>query len=164
MKIIKWISLLLCLLLLIGTLPFSAIAEYGTDLEINALHFPDENFRAYLQNLSYASGNSSTGYRFTQSALQRITAINVANKDISDLKGIEYFTNLKWLYCYSCKLTSLDVSQNTQLKYLDCNSNELTSLNVISCADLETLNCTNNKLSSVYVTYNTALKDFLLCE
>ena len=152
------IALIVCLLLLIAAFPVAALAD-GPDLEVNALHFPDENFRKYLVDQGYTSGNASAGYTISQSKLEWIRGINVSDRDISDLTGIEYFPNLIELYCASCKLTFLDVSENKLLRVLDCSGNQLTSLNVISCANLEKLNCTNNKLSSLYVTYNTALKE-----
>lgn len=130
------IALIVCLLLLIAAFPVAALAD-GPDLEVNALHFPDENFRKYLVDQGYTSGNASAGYTISQSKLEWIRGINVSDRDISDLTGIEYFPNLIELYCASCKLTFLDVSENKLLRVLDCSGNQLTSLNVISCANLE---------------------------
>ena len=47
---------------------------------------------------------------------------------LPDLKGIEDFSNLSKLECYTNRLTSLDFTHNTALRYLDCQENKLTSL------------------------------------
>ncbi len=45
-----------------------------------------------------------------------------------------------------CKITELDVSNNTKLTGLSCNSNQLTKLDVSKNTSLSTLECSNNKL------------------
>jgi Leucine-rich repeat (LRR) protein len=56
--------------------------------------------------------------------------LDVYNKDITSLSGIEYLTGLTMLDCSVNSLTYLDVSQNTQLTELYCYSNRLTSLDI----------------------------------
>ncbi|WP_251622535.1 leucine-rich repeat domain-containing protein [Odoribacter lunatus] len=65
--------------------------------------------------------------------------------------------NIKDLYCYYNKLTSLDVSKNKELIYLNCEYNNLTSLNVSGCTKLTYLECGHNNLTSLDVSKNTAL-------
>ena len=67
------------------------------------------------------------------------------NQNLKDMSGIEYFTNVSTLYCFSNKnLTSLDVSGMSSLTTLDCNSCALTSLNVSGLTMLTTLECYDN--------------------
>lgn len=77
--------------------------------------------------------------------------------NISSLKGIEYFTALKELYCCYNQLTSLDVSKNTALKTLECSNNQLTSLDVSKNIVMERLYCSGNQLTSLDVSKNMAL-------
>jgi len=57
-----------------------------------------------------------------------ISSLNVQNKKISNLAGIEAFVNLITLNCTSNQLTSLDISKNTSLKVLLCFLNQLGTL------------------------------------
>ena len=70
----------------------------------------------------------------TVDEIATVTEIIVLNKQISDLKGIEYFTVLTLLDCYSNNLTLLDVSKNTALTSLYCKNNPLTSLDLNATA------------------------------
>ena len=55
-----------------------------------------------------------------------VKKIDCKGRAITNLKGIEYFTALEYLYCYDNELTELDLSRNTKLKELNCSINRLT--------------------------------------
>ena len=90
------------------------------DIEINATNFPDANFRNYLLSQSYGMNGIITDVEIIG-----ITSISVENRNIQNLKGIEYFTELTQLYCSYNQLTSLDLSKNTALKTLYCYGNQI---------------------------------------
>ena len=121
-------------------------------VKINEENFPDANFRNWILAQEYGQDGV-----LTVDEIAAVTKINVSYEQISDLKGIEYFTALTSLYCYSNKLTSLDVSKNTALTELDCNWNQLTSLDLSKNTALTVLDCNFNKLTSLDVSKNTAL-------
>jgi hypothetical protein len=73
---------------------------------INETNFPDENFRNYLLAQSYGADGVLTGYE-----IKNIIDIDVSEKSISSLKGIEYFTALWFLECKKNQLTALDVTK-----------------------------------------------------
>lgn len=123
-----------------------------TGIDINATNFPDANFRNYLLSQSYGQDGV-----LTDKEIQGITYISVSSKKISSLKGIEFFTALKELWCYVNQLTSLDVSKNTELTKLICYANQLTSLDVSKNTALTALDCQSNQLTSLDVSKNTAL-------
>ena len=125
-----------------------------TGISINSTNFPDENFRNYL--LGQSEGKDGV---LTESEIKRITYINVSNKNISSLKGIEYFTALTSLSCSNNQLTALDVSKNTALTKLYCSDNQLTALDVSKNTALTSLWCYNNQLTALDVSKNTALTD-----
>ena len=129
----------------------TVISDYMA-AEIDETNFPDENFRNYLLAKDYGEDG-----KLMASEISKITVINVGKKEITDLKGIEFFVALNSLYCYSNKLTSLDVSKCTALKYLQCYRNQLTSLDVSNNTFLINLKCEYNQLTSLDVTKNTAL-------
>ena len=129
--------------------PLTAAAQ---DIEINEDNFPDENFRNYLLEQDYGADGV-----ITETEIEGITDINVYNKNISSLKGIEHFTALTYLQCDWNKLTALDVSSNTELTLLDCDGNQLTTLDVSKNTTLTKLSCYSNQLTALDVSNNTAL-------
>lgn len=123
------------------------------EIAINETNFPDEYFRNYLLEQSYGEDGI-----LTQKEIRGITEINVANRHINSLTGIEYFTALKTLWCYHLnQLTTLDVSKNTALTDLNCADNQLKTLNISNNAELETLGCNNNQLTALDVSKNKKL-------
>lgn len=119
---------------------------------INSTNFPDANFRNYLLAQDYGKDGV-----LTETEIKGITYINIGNKNISSLKGIEHFTALNTLRCNFNQLTALDVSKNTALTELSCYSNQLTSLDVSKNTALEELYCVSNQLTTLDVSKNTAL-------
>ena len=105
----------------------SALLTFGFGFS-QTTEIPDRNFEQALIDLGYDSGDPD-GFVLTTN-INLITELNVSNKSITDLTGIEGFTDLTRLSCYNNQLTSLNVSNNTALTGLYCFVNELTSLNV----------------------------------
>ncbi|MDR2962402.1 MAG: InlB B-repeat-containing protein [Bacteroidales bacterium] len=122
---------------------------------INEENFPDENFRNYLLAQPYGKDGV-----LTNAGINKVTEITVHNKAISNLQGIEYFTNLMYLDCAWNTITSLDLSELSNLRELGCSHNQLSSLDVSNLKDLEVLYCDRNKLVTLDLTANTLLKDF----
>ena len=85
--------------------------------------------------------------------------INDENTSINNLKGIEYFTNLKLLSCSRNNLTTLDVSGLTTLKELRCEDNNLTTLNVNGLTALSFLSCSRNNLTTLDVSGHLELEN-----
>ena len=117
-------------------------------VEISAKNFPDNNFRGYISG----SLDSDKDGWLSDIEINRATYLDVTNKSISSLKGIEYFTRVKYLMCSGNTLTSLDVSKNTSLTCLNCSNNKLTSLDVSKNTNLYSLETHNNNLSSLDVS------------
>ena len=138
------------------TLLFALLAivvQLQAQVVLNAENFPDANFRAALSQILGVSENGT----ITQEKINSTTSLDVNNKKISNLKGIEHFTVLTQLYCYKNQLTELNVSKNTALTQLNCNNNQLTALDVSNNTALTSLNCSNNQLTALDVSNNTTL-------
>ncbi len=92
----------------------------GFGIAVNETNFPDEIFRNYVKTeLTNSNGNKVGGDGIlTADEIAAVTEINVGYKNISSLKGIEYFTALTLLDCRWNQLTSLDLSKNTALTEL----------------------------------------------
>lgn len=92
--------------------------------------------------------------------IEAVTKLSLLGKELSDLSGIELFSNLTYLDCSRNKLTTLDVSKLTKLNTLDCNRNELNTLIFgTGLTQLTTLDCnTNMSLAKLDISSLTALK------
>lgn len=116
---------------------------------------PDENFKNYL--LAQPNINTFNDGEITYTEAANFAGeIDCNNLNITDLKGIEAFTQITLLYCYQNQLTSLDVSQNTALTTLICSANPLTSL-ILGQIGITSLYCNQSQLTSLDVSQNTAL-------
>ena len=112
----------------------------------------DQNFEQALIDLGH--DDVIDGQVLTAN-ISSVTQLVLRDQNISDLTGIEDFTDLTYLDCEINGLTSLDLSQNTALTYLQCDDNQLTILGVSQNTALQTLECGNNQLTSLDVSQNT---------
>jgi len=117
-------------------------------------YVPDDNFEQALINLGYDIVLDDS---VTTLSIDTVTYLGVSVLNISDLTGIEDFTNLTYLGCNDNQLTSLDISQNTALTELKCHGNQLTSLDVSQNTALTELKCHGNQLTSLDISNNIAL-------
>jgi len=139
------------LLLLIGLISL-------TISQAQIVNIPDANFKNALLNYYPAIDTNGDGEIQVSEALN-VQELYVNNDDISDLTGIEDFTNLTLLNCPVNELSSLDLSNNTNLTNLDCGNNQLTSLNITNNPDLTHLECGYNQLTNLDLSNNTNLTD-----
>ena len=127
---------------------------------INEDNFPDEEFRAFLIKQDYGKDLIITGDELTTIVSIDTQSYNYAwtasNGNIRTLKGIEYFTYLRYLNIAGNKIESLDISKNRQLQELDCTYNYLTELDVSQNTELTKLYCSGS-FSKLDVSKNTKL-------
>lgn len=137
---------------------------------------PDVNFEQALIDLGLDTGNPD-GSVFTNN-IDSVTSLNLEQKNITNLTGIEDFIsleilicnqnllttvdlsnniNLKVLHIYECQLTELNLTQNPLIEYLFCNSNKLTTLDLSKNLNLLTLHCYDNRLTFLDISQNTGL-------
>ena len=122
------------------------------------VYIPDANFKAYLVGNPAINTNGDDEIQVSEASAFDGT-IDCAYNGISDLTGIEAFTDFTDLDCQSNDLTSLNLTGCTALEWLDCQSNDLTTLDVSQNTALEHLNCGDcYYLTSPDLTGCTALK------
>ena len=126
---------------------------FETSLPINEKNFPDPNFRNYIK--TYKAGGRDV---LTVEEQRNVTTIEVEGWNISNLKGIEAFPNLKELNCGNNSIQNLDLRQNPKLKTLKCNKNQLTQLDLSKNPDIDYLICSDNRLEQLDVSH---LKDLV---
>ncbi|MBQ1312038.1 MAG: InlB B-repeat-containing protein [Blautia sp.] len=135
-------------------------------IAINTRNFPDANFRSYVSDnfdIYRADGSSGADGYLSNNELETVTAIiyqyTAAEKKISDLTGIRYFTNLEQLTMTFQNFSAADLSWNTRLTKVNFgNTQSLTWLNAGMCRELTELNVNNTALTSLDLCANTALK------
>lgn len=125
-------------------------------IAINEKNFPDENFRDYVAG----EWDNNCDKYFSPSEIANAKWISCDNKEISNLKGIEFFTNIWLLECYYNNLTTIDLSNNKKLSYINCHHNQLKELDVSGLPLLKTFYCGHNALPSIDVSKNEKLEDF----
>jgi len=132
-----------------------ATSSYSLDCTTNKTFVPDDNFEQALIDLGYDRG-SLDNYVVTDS-INKIEILNVSNRNIFDLTGIEAFVTLDSLNCSENKLSVLDVRSNLSLKNLSCFSNNLTELDLTINDSIIKLNCGDNKLKTLDLQSNPNL-------
>ena len=89
--------------------------------------------------------------------IDTVIQLDLENRNIHDLTGIEDFEELLYLDCWFNQLTSIDVRNNINLKFLHVSFNPLSSLNVKNNTNLIGLSCSNTQLTSLDISRNTSL-------
>ncbi len=144
--------------------PFFILLLFSSTVFSQIINFPDANFKSKL--LSAEAGNGTAylcnGNSFTLdmnndgeievSEALMVCSLAISNSNISDLTGLEYFTNLDHLQCNNNAVTELDLSSLTNLVGININNNQLTSLNVSGLTEVQGISCTNNQLTSLDVS------------
>lgn len=103
--------------------------EYEYRVLLNQTNFPDNTFRMFIRNSQTL--NPDLNDYLTTDEINNITALDVSNKNISNLQGVEFLTKLTSLSCNQTNITALDVSALTALENLSCAyCTRLTSLNL----------------------------------
>ncbi|BDS14301.1 T9SS type A sorting domain-containing protein [Aureispira anguillae] len=138
---------------------------WGVLIYAQNVNIPDANFK----NALLAHGYNILGYNINiidtngdgeiqvSEAQTYSGIINVNSRNITSLIGIEAFTSLTELHCYSNQLSSLDLGSNTALEKLYCSDNQLGNLSLVGNTALYLLDCSNNQLSNLELSHNTAL-------
>ncbi|MCL2689926.1 MAG: hypothetical protein FWE57_08795 [Chitinispirillia bacterium] len=115
--------------------------------------FTDENFLEAIYSLI---GKAAPDTIFA-SDVSDILSLEIPDRNIKNLSGIEHFTALVVLNVSINQLTSINVSANTELSNLNVSNNKLRALNLFNNTALRTLNVSDNQLATLNVAVNTAL-------
>ncbi|AYN05666.1 T9SS type A sorting domain-containing protein [Flavobacterium sp. 140616W15] len=149
-------------------------ATYALACDGRYTAIPDPRFHLELINLGLDSGNFSG--KVLTANISSLKTLDLSSKNITDLTGIEDFTELTSLDCSKNKLSSidisknialttlncsynytidfLDVSKNINLKILSCHSLKIRDLNLKNNLKLTLLNCSYNALTNLEIPHN----------
>ncbi len=120
------------------------------------IDFPDVNLKTKLLSLNIDT-NSDGEIEVAEAS--SVTELDISAANITNLTGLQHFTNVTWLDCRSNQITSLAPLASLQnLEHLQCRQNLLTDINAILSLPLISLDCSLNQISSIDIT---ALEDTL---
>lgn len=155
------------------------------DADVSALaetiSFVDPAFEKIAVTLCDLDGDG----KVSRAEALNLETLDITNKSITDLSGIEWFTNLRILNCSgnsslnaldvsnnialeelncrNCKITNLDVSKNVALKILNCYGCNMKKLDVSNNPLLTSLSCGYNSITSLDLSHNPEITEFF-CE
>ncbi len=124
--------------------------------------FPDANFRAYLCDILSIKDENALISKDSKDKIEVIDNLGLYEKSIKDLSGVNYFVNLKRLYCSNNNLKTLDVSNNPELEILSCYGNNLETLDVSNNLKLRDLHFGGNNIKILDISKNKKL-EILYC-
>ena len=88
-----------------------------------------------------------------------IIRLNISNSNLTDVSGIESFTNLTTLSCSNNHISNLNLIGLANLNNLFCQNNQISNLN-ISSQSLSWLVCRNNQLQNIDLSSVPNLSQF----
>ncbi len=130
----------------------AAFIKIVDGVAVDTFNFPDKNFRDVVKTFDTDDNNI-----LSDTEIAAVKEIDCKGRAITNLKGIEYFTALEYLYCYDNELTELDLRRNTKLKELKCSTNRLTVLDLSQNPKLKRVICSNNALTALNLSSNSKL-------
>ncbi|WP_299713206.1 hypothetical protein [uncultured Tenacibaculum sp.] len=143
--------------ILLGILLITSINTFS-----QTINFVDPNFKQALLNHRRPVIDTNGNNEIEESEAQVIKALylyegNFGVPPITNISGIEKFTDVENIVLNGNSLTTADFSNNSKLKFLNLNNNNLTSVNLSQNYLLEELKLSNNNLTNVYLNNNTKL-------
>jgi len=138
---------------------FSNLGSHQCDCfeDFSKTYIPDDNFEQYLIENGY---DDILDDSVLTTNITDIEYLDVSNRNISSLIGIEDMPYLSTLVCYDNNIDEIDLTQNSALTYLDIFNNNLTEIDVTQNSALNTFYASENNLTEIDVTQNTNLEYF----
>ena len=173
-------KLLIFLMVLSGSIRAQDINIPDINLKNRLLQANDSNNTA-LSMSSYCDGSiyikidENNDGIIQQIEADKVISLNVAGYNITNLTGIEHFTNLCYLLCaYNnitnvnlaglinmkginfalCNVSSVDLTLYPNIEYFDCSNNTISNLNFSNLPHLKEVYCGHNQLTSLDFSNN----------
>lgn len=130
----------------------------------------DEGFRGYLAELADTDGDGV----ITESEASQVKEMGTyedgkasggpSGLNITSLKGIENFENIKTLVCTDNDIDEIDLGSNPALETIVCTGNGVKELKLPHGDSLATLHATGNEMESIDLSQSGGLTDVQLDE
>ena len=119
----------------------------GSGGDGSMVSIPDANLRAVIAD----SLGKASGALITRAEMANLTVLKVSNKNISDLTGLEFATNLKWVWFSDNQISDVSPLSNlTSLEHLNLSTNLISDISALSnLTDLKWVKLFKNQISDV---------------
>jgi len=127
------------------------LIELETTVE-KICNIPDANFKTALINYWVSNSeklDTNGDGEISHTEARSISHLDIWNKNISDLTGIENFVNITHLNCYKNNLINIDISKCTNIIDLRCGYNQIENIDLSNSSNLEHLNIYHNLCSFI---------------
>ena len=144
----------------------------GMILDLGAIDLSGATYQEAITNLAFINavgdkvewevtggGGTVLLTKENKKVIEAVKSLNIEDKNLTDISGIEYFTQLTELNCGKNQLTALPVEKLTNLTRLYCYKNQLTALPVEKLTNLTLLYCSYNQLTELPVEKLTKLTE-----
>ena len=119
---------------------------------IDNAHFPDSVFRSYVGTF-----DTNANGTLDDDEITAVTEIVTSASGMTSLKGIEYFTSLRYLNFWGGSIDTVDLSAVSNLVNLDCVNDGLTSIVFPANSTLQYVKCKDNQLTNLDLSQQTSL-------
>ena len=130
----------------------SVIAEFTEMTKV-----PDNIFEKYL--IEIGVDDKIDGF-VNNNKIKKITSLNISNKGVNDLTGIEDFITLKVLIADNNLISNLDLNFNTELEILSLNNNSLKILDFTNNTNLKIIYLNDNSFENLDLSLISNLIEF----
>ncbi|KAB1153141.1 hypothetical protein F7018_17495 [Tenacibaculum aiptasiae] len=120
------------------------------------INFTDNNFKNALLNHSPAIDTDNNNQIDVNEALA-VVRLELDNKNISNLEGIQYFTNLEILKCSDNNIKEIKTETLTKLRFIVAERNQIKTIDVRNCI-IWGLRLYDNPLEYAYLTGNSTFQ------
>jgi len=131
------------------------ITSFSEDCSVaDQTYVPDDNFEQALIDLGF---DTTLDDYVTTNNINSIINLDVHDKSIADLTGIEDFTVLKALNVNGNLLSHINLDDNLNLEGLQCNGNNLSGIGLNNNTELNFLKCAGNQIEELDLSNNSDL-------
>ncbi|TBN04849.1 T9SS type A sorting domain-containing protein [Hyunsoonleella flava] len=139
-----------------------ATAAYAIDCHFGETYVPDDNFEQAL--IDFGLDTAPLDDYVPTINIQNRTSLDIADKEISDLTGIEDFENLVNLNFGSNTIAAVDLSNNALLESIDASGNDLSDLDISNLIELRVLDISENNFTQLDFGNNLGLTNLNISE
>ena len=120
---------------------------------------PDVNFEKALIALGHDDVKDG---RILTAKAKEVKQLDVHEKEISNLTGLQAFENITDLYGQGNSIKAIDLSKNLKLKTINLSDNQLTGVDISPLTNLTAFNAKSNSIQSLDVSANEKLNSLFL--
>jgi len=138
-----------------------ATATYSENCHYSETYIPDDNFEAALSVIVGEASNNNDNYIST-SSISAIISLDISNKGIANLTGLDDFAALTVLNCSGNLIDSLNLNKLPGLIGLNCANNQIDKLGLGSNTELQFLNFSTNLILEIDLVNQSKLTSLLV--